>query len=397
MAKVTSNTKSPVMLTDTKVASLKPPASGGEEHRDLKVTGLRLRVGSSGKKTWLIRTRAGDKVINKKLGNYPAMKLATARTAAERLLATLGEGGPKALHRTFKDAAEAWVEKISQTNKSWEFQKRCLELHVYPKWGERKLIDIRRGDVRELLDGLEGSIPNRILATVRPVFKFALARDWIDINPTDGVERPKPDAPRDRVLDMNELARIWNASARLGYPFTDYVRVLMLTGQRRTEVASMRWDDVDLEAKTWVLDSGNTKSNRAHLVPLSASVVEILESVPRFGKFAFTSGGETHVSGYAKMKARLDTFIAADGGEPMKPWRLHDLRRSVATHLVRLGVLEEVVGKVLNHASQGVTAKVYALHRYEPEKRSALDRWAAELDHAVNGERSDNVVRMERR
>lgn len=394
MAKATSNTNSPVMLTDTKVASFKPSTTGGDEYRDLKVTGLRLRVGSSGKKTWLIRARAGDKVVNKKLGNYPAMGLAAARTAAERLLAALGNGDAKVVHRTFKDAADAWVEQISKTNKSWQFQKRCLELHVYPKWGERKLIDIRRGDVRELLDGLEGSIPNRILATIRPIFRFALARDWIDATPVEGIERPKPDVARDRVLDMGELTRIWNASSRIGYPFTDYIRVLMLTGQRRTEVASMRWEQIDMTARTWTLESGDTKSSRAHLVPLSTSVIQILEALPRFGDFVFTTGGESHISGYAKMKARLDAFIAADGGEPMKPWRLHDLRRSVATHLVRLGVLEEVVGKVLNHASQGVTAKVYALHRYEPEKRSALDRWAAELDRAVGGRPEDKVVQL---
>ena len=394
MAEKSPTTKAPIMMTDAKVASLKAPPTGGDEYRDLKVTGLRLRVGSSGKKTWLIRARSGDKVVNKKVGSYPEMGLASARSAAEKLMAALGSGGTKALHRTFKEVGDAWVEKISKDNKSWQFQKRCLELHVYPEWEDRKLIDIRRGDVRELLDGLEGSIPNRILATIRPVFRFALSRDWIEASPVEGIERPKIDAARDRVLSMDELKRIWIASARLGYPFADYAQVLTLTGQRRTEVASMRWDQVDLEARTWTLESGDTKSSRAHLVPLSQAVIAILESLPRFGEFVFTTGGETHISGYAKMKARLDAFIASDGSEPMKAWRLHDLRRSVATHLVRLGVLEEVVSKVLNHASQGVTAKVYALHRYEPEKRSALDRWAAELARAVGGRPEGNVVKL---
>jgi integrase len=166
-----------------------------------------------------------------------------------------------------------------------------------------------------------------------------------------------------------------------------------MTAQRRTEVASMRWGDVDLDAATWVIPAKVTKSGRTHLVPLSAPVVALLKNVPRLGEYVFTHDGDTHVSGYAKAKARLDSFIAAAGAS-VAPWRLHDLRRTAATHMVRLGVAEEVVGRILNHAPKGVTAQVYALHTYAPEKRSALDRWAAELMRAVTGEEGRNVVPM---
>jgi integrase len=153
----------------------------------------------------------------------------------------------------------------------------------------------------------------------------------------------------------------------------------------------MRWDDVDLDAATWIIPAKETKSNRTHLVPLTQPVVKILTDLPRLGEFVFTHDGETHVSGYAKAKARLDSFIAAAGAK-LAPWRLHDLRRTAATHMVRLGVSEEVVGRVLNHAAKGVTAKVYALHTYAPEKRNALDRWAGELMRAVEGEPAGKVV-----
>jgi integrase len=192
---------------------------------------------------------------------------------------------------------------------------------------------------------------------------------------------------------MEEVKRVWAAAALLGYPAGPFVRALMLTGQRRTEVASMRWSDVDLGAATWLLKAGHTKAERAHLVPLSAPMLALLDALPRLGDFVFTNDGETHLSDYAKRKARLDTFIAA-GGDPLPPWTLHDLRRTVATHLVRLGVSMEIVGRVLNHAVSGVTAKVYALHEYEPEKRSALDRWAAELMRAVEGKSAEKVVRF---
>jgi integrase len=149
-------------------------------------------------------------------------------------------------------------------------------------------------------------------------------------------------------------------------------------------VASMRWADLDVDAGTWVLQSEDTKSARAHLVPLSPQAIDLLKATPQFGPFVWSSDGQTHIKCYSQGKKKLDTLLAAKGIE-LKPWRLHDLRRTAATHMVRLGVSELVVGRVLNHAPQGVTAKVYALHSYEAEKRHALTEWANEIDHVMAG------------
>jgi integrase len=382
------------MLTDTKIAAIKPPVSGQEEHSDHKVTGLRLRVGAGGKKSWIVRRRVGAKVINKKLGNYPPMGLAAARSAAERLLEALErDGSAEAVERTFGAVAAHWIEKVAKPkNDSWRLQERRLEMHVLPAWRERRISEIRRAEVRELVESLEGDVlPNRVLTLVKTIFRFALSRDWIDASPVEGIEKPKIETERDRVLDMDESKRVWSAAGLLGYPVGSYIRTLQLTAQRRTEVAAMKWSEVDLEAGTWTLSTEETKSDRKHLVPLSGQVLDLLKELPRLGSFVFTTDGEGHINGFAKAKSRLDTYIAAAGGE-VKPWTLHDLRRSAATHMVRLGVSEEVVGRVLNHAPKGVTAKVYALHTYAPEKRSALDRWAAELMRAVDEEPSSTVV-----
>jgi integrase len=388
-----------IMLSDAKVVSIKPPKAGQDEHPDLKVTGLRLRVGTSGKKVWIVRTRVGEKMINKKLGTYPAMGLSAARTAAEKLLKTIArDGGTEALERTFGDVAELWLDKLRADRRREAYVNDCerkLELHVLPMWRGRKIAEIRRSEVRDLVEGLEGAVlPNRVLAAARPIFRFALSRDWIDTSPAEGITKPKAEEPRDRVLSMDEVRRIWIAAGLLGFPNGPFIRALLLTAQRRSEVASMRWSDVDLVAGTWLLKAADTKAGRAHLVPLSAPMVELLKALPMLGDcdHVFTTDGETHIRGYAKLKSRLDRFIAADEGDPPEPWRLHDLRRTAATHMVRLGVLQEVVGKVLNHASTGVTAKVYALHRYEPEKRSALDRWAAELTRVIEGKADQKVV-----
>jgi integrase len=384
------------MLTDAKIAALKPPAEGREEHRDNKVTGLRLRVGAGGTKAWIVRARAGDTVINKKLGTYPALKLAAARTAAERLLEAIArDGGTDAVDRTFGAVAEHWIEKVAKPkNDSWKLQQRRLEMHVLPAWQDRKIADIRRADVRELVEALEGDVlPNRVLTLIKTIYRFALTRDWIDASPVEGIAKPNEEKERDRVLAMPELVSIWNAAAMLGYPFGPYTRLLALTAQRRTEVASMRWAEIDLEDATWTLAASDNKSDRKHLVPLSRPAVDVLKAIPRFGEYVFTTDGRTHISSYAKGKARLDAFTAVTG-DKLEPWRLHDLRRSAATHMVRLGVSEEVVGRVLNHAPKGVTAKVYALHSYAPEKRSALDRWAVELERAVVGAEPAKVVKL---
>lgn len=385
------------MLTDAKVAAIKPPKAGQDEHKDSGpgyVQGLRIRIGTSGKKTWILRARAGEKVLNKKLGTYPAMRLAAARKAAGALLEALAnDGSTQALDRTFGALATHWIDHVAKPkNSSWKLQERRLEMHVLPHWRDRKLRDIGRADVRELVEGVEGEIlPGRVLAIVKTLFRYALSRDWIDASPAEGITKPATDVARDRVLIMNEVSAVWKAAGLLGFPFGSYLRTLALTAQRRTEVASMRWADVDLDAATWIIPAKETKSGRTHLVPLSAPAVALLRELPQLGQYVFTQDGETHVSGYAKAKSRLDAFIAGSGAE-VTSWRLHDLRRTAATHMVRLGVSEDVVGRVLNHAPKGVTAKVYALHTYAPEKRSALERWAAELMRAVEGNPTENVV-----
>jgi integrase len=384
------------MLTDAKVAAIKPPATGQEEHPDAKVTGLRLRVGAGGKKAWIVRRRVGAKVINKKLGNYPAMSLAAARKAAETLCAALErEGSTEAIDRTFGAVAAIWMEKVAKPkNSSWRLQERQLERNVLPAWRDRKIYEIRRSDVRDLIDGIEGQVlPNRVLALVKVIFRFAMSRDWIETSPADGVTKTASETERDRVLSMDEIERLWRAAELMGYPFRQFVQVLLLTGQRRTEVASMEWADIDLQAGTWALSAEDTKASRAHLVPLSKPVQAILSAVPQLGPYVFTSDGETHLKDYGKGKRRLDAFIAA-AGAPLEPWTLHDLRRSAATHMVRLGVSVEVVGRVLNHAATGVTRKVYALHDFAPEKRSALDRWTAEVERATGAKPAGKVVKL---
>lgn len=386
-------------LTESRVATIRPPDKGQDEYPDDIVRGLRLRVGAGGRKAWIVRARAGAKLHNKTLGSYPILSLAKAREEARKFLAVLATDGAPRLERTFGELAQDWLDRVAKpNNRSWRMQERRLERHVYPAWKARKLDSIKRADVRELIDGIEGEVnPNRVLTLVKTIYRHGLARDWLETSPVEGVAKPKQETSRDRVLEMAEAARFYTAADLLGYPFGGFIKLLFLTAQRRTEVAAMRWDQLDLEAGTWTMPAIMAKSDRAHLVPLSSAAVAILETTPRLGDYVWTDNGKTHISGFSKAKARLDSYVAAAekqsaGDHTLPPWVLHDIRRTVATHMVRLGVLEEVVGRVLNHAVQGVTGKVYALHSYAPEKRSALERWAEDLARAIEGRPAGKVV-----
>lgn len=169
------------MLTDTKVASIKPPESGQVEYPDAKVTGLRLRVGAGGAKTWTLRRRVGSKVINRKIGTYPATTLAKARERALGMIEALeASGSTETLDKTFRQAAERWIADKGRPS----LITRQLELHVYPEWADRKLMDIKRADVREMIRGLEGEVlPNRVLATLKSIFTHAVKQDWLEHSP----------------------------------------------------------------------------------------------------------------------------------------------------------------------------------------------------------------------
>jgi integrase len=376
-------------LTDSNVKAIKPPQTGQSEYPDDLVTGLRLRVGAGGRKAWIVRTRAGGKPINRTIGSYPVMKLAVARGEAQKLLVDIQKGGaPRPVH-TFQELVDHWIETEARPkNSSWRLQQRAAELHVLPKWATRAIDGISRGEVRDLIDGIEGHVaPNRVLALVRKLFRHGLSRDWISVSPAEAIAKPNAEKPRDRFLEMKEVAHVYRAAELLGYPYGGFIKTLLLTGQRRTEVASMRWNDIDIEAATWMIGSADTKAGRAQLVPLSSAVIDILKSAPKIGSYVWTTNGTSYIQNFTKAKNKLDSFLAADSSVHHQ-WRLHDLRRTAATHMVRLGVSETIVGRVLNHAPQGVTARVYALHSYAPEKRSAFDRWATEVEREVSAMRA---------
>ena len=268
---------------------------------------------------------------------------------------------------------------------------------MLPRWRGRLAREIIRRDVLDLLDHLVDSdkpiAANRTLSAVRKMFNWAVSRDILTFSPCAGVKPPTPEASRDRVLSDDELKLIWRAASQIGGPFGLLVKLLTLTGQRRDEVAKMQWSELDLKVRLWTLPRERVKTDQPHQVPLSAAAVAILESVPQIANspFVLTTTGKTPSNGYSKGKRKLDALLPQD----MPAWRLHDLRRTVASGMARLGIDLPVIEKVLNHSSgsfAGIVG-VYQRHDFADEKRAALETWGRHIEGLIPG-KSVKVVRL---
>src|SRR5262245_10512513 len=397
-------------LTVKNVEAMRPGADR-REIPDGHMPGLYLIVQPSGARSWAVRYRHHGQSRKHTLGSYPAIDLKAARELGSKALRAVAEGRDpgreKFLARTANaDSVEHVVEKflerhVRRSNRPRTVQgtERLLRQHVLPHWRGRIVHEITRRDVLDILDRVvDGGAPiaaNRVHAAVRKFFNWAVARDILAASPCAGVKPPTPERARDRMLSDDELRLVWTATDRLGGTFGPLVKLLALTGQRRDEVARMRWDELDLDARLWTLPAQRTKNNKPHEVPLSNAALAVLQNVSRIAGSAFvlaTNGGASPISGYSEGKRRLDALLPAD----MPAWRLHDLRRTCASGLARLGINLPVIEKVLNHSSgsfAGIVG-VYQKHSFADEKRQALEAWGGFVAALVEGKPTSKVVRL---
>lgn len=403
-------------LTAASIAAMRP-APKRREIPDGKVSGLFLVVQPSGAMSWAVRYRAGGKPRKLTLGPHPVIDLATARGRAMEALAQVTAGGDPAEEKIAARAAAVaavaakgtepapaarddvgrvvseFIERHAKPKtRDWAETQRMLEKDVLPVWRGRRLGEISRSDVHELLDGIiDRGAPvgaNRVFAQIRKMCRWALQRGLIDHDPTAGLSAPSPEKSRDRVLTDSEIATVWGGAERLGFPYGPVVKALLLTGQRREEVGGMLWSEIDLDAKVWRLPPERTKNKRAHSVPLSVAMMSLLLSLPRFGSDLVFSSGRTPPSCYSRAKRQIDALISdALDGETLPHWVFHDCRRSVASGMARLGVDMVVVERALNHISGsfGGIVGVYQKHKFETETRAALDAWAKHVEVVTSG------------
>jgi integrase len=406
-------------LTARKVEQARPNPSRRREIPDGGKPGLYLIVQPSGRKSWAVRYRVNGQPRKLTLDGFPG--LATARRMAQEALDAVSEGKDPAAEKQasksqyglgsnlFSAVAAEFVERHAKRNTrpiSAHQTELFLAKEVLPKWGNKRIQDITKRHVLDLLDSIVdrggGLSANRVLAAVRKLFNWAVLRGIITASPVAGIKAPLAERSRDRVLSDDEIRWLWLACDKAGYPFGSMAKLLLLTGQRRNEVSGMTWGELDLDKAVWIIPAGRSKNDEKHEVPLSDAALLVIAFLPLVKSdkgFLFTTTGETHVSGYSRAKAMLDKAMLElarqeRGGDVEIPrWTFHDLRRTAVSGMARLGVALPVIEKVVNHSSgsfAGVVG-VYQRHSFSDEKRTALHVWANLVLSTVE-KRPANVV-----
>jgi integrase len=376
------------------------------EISDSDVPGLRIRVGTSGTKTFILRKRTGGKIKNITVGRYgPRFGLAEARRKARTLVSDL-EAGKMPLepqrrsHRTagtIRALLPAYLASKEHLRSHGEV-RRILERYVLPVLGDRFADSVTRGEVTSLIDAIAARAPvqaRAVHAQLSAFYTWALPRlDRLPSNPCRDAGRPVKPAARGRVLTEEELRALWQCAEETGGTWGAALRLLLLTGARRSEVFEADQAEFNLAEKIWEVPANRAKNGVPHIIPLSEPAVALLKRIPNVegSTKLFPARGnlENGSSGISKLQRRLRTSVDEKlGREEGERWTLHDLRRTVATGLQRLGTRFEVTEALLNHVSgaKSGVAGVYQRHDWKTEKRAALLAWARELDRIVTGKR----------
>jgi len=420
-----------------------------QEIRDGASVGLYLVVQPSGHKSFALRFRRPDgKPAKLVLGPFdpsaegeddPVIGQPLTLAAARRLASDLGRERARGRDivadrkaakarkliqyreraaNSFGQAVMDFIELHAKAKtRRWQVGARLLGVRpdgslirdgLADRWADRPVADISGHDVYALTEecrhrGVPGwgvrkddpseSRARALFSTLSTMYTWLARHRRVEQNPCASVHRPDPAAARDRVLTDGEIVRFWQAASAEEH-VGPVLKLLLMTGSRLSEVAGMRRSELSSDGLTWTLPGGRTKNGKPHVVPLAPQARELIQSVPNLGTdLVFTTtNGRVAVSGWSKVKRRLDAGMA---GVP--PWRLHDLRRSAATHMAEIGIAPHIVEAALNHISgaKAGVAGTYNRALYAAEKKSALERWAAHVEALVAG-RSATVVPMRR-
>jgi integrase len=409
-------------ITDKFVRSLKPAPSGKRfEQFDKAIPSFGVRVTDKGHKTFVVYTRwpGSSAPTRREVGDAKKLSLADARKTARAWLNLVEQGiDPKEQKRiadleaarrkktTFAAVAEAWITgPLKKQRKGFEVESDVRREFI-ARWGTKPITEITTLDVVEVIKGKAAKAPaqaRNLLGYAKRLFDWAIEQHTygLEKSPAERLRAVKligKKVMRDRVLSEPELRALWSASEETEYPYGPLFQMLILTGQRKSEVGEARWREFDMTKKLWTIPKERMKMNAAHLVPLSDDVVAILETLPRFSKgdhLFSTTFGEKPVNGFSKAKERVDKLMLDHLDDAPEPWTIHDIRRTMRTGLSGLPIPSHVCELVIAHAQQGML-KVYDRHTYDDEKRRALDLWAARLRSILQPSAPDNVVELYR-
>ena len=410
--------------TDKEIIAMKPIA-GQTKPRDIREksgNGFGITIFPSGKKSFIYIYHFQRKKRRMTLGKYPQCSLGEAKILYREALKILENEKDPAFEKrkekiTARDAStidgliEEYLEKWAKPNKrSWKADERCLNKDVKPIWGKLKAADLTRRDIVLLLDKIKdrGSpiAANRTLACVKKMFNFGVERDIITTSPCIAVKAVAPENRCDRVLTEDEIRILWSALDQhtnqdnplhiihMSEQTKLVLKLQLVLAQRKGEVVSAEWSEVDLNTGWWTIPAIKAKNNQTHRVPLSPLAIDLLIEVKKLGGdslFLFPAKlKDSHITG-----ASIDHAVRRSTFNGVNAWTPHDCRRTAASYMTSLGISRLVVSKILNHSESGSVTAIYDRHSYDNEKKLALESWAQKLKEIVYGEESEsNVIKF---
>jgi integrase len=382
-------------LTDQAIKNLKPKAKRYTVP-DPKMAGLYIRVTPKGAKTFaaIARDPRGKQVWHT-VGSTDHFKLEDARELARKAINAIKSGSDRASPQSYEAVAEQWFKRHVEAKglRSAVAIRRSFNSHILPTWGGRDFNSIKRADVAKLLDTAEDSAgpvaADFALSIIRGIANWYAARHDDYASPiVKGMRRSNPkERARDRILSDDELRAVWKQAEANG-TFGAYVRLLLLTAQRREKVAAMRWEDIGTD-RTWTIPTEKREKGNADELVLPQIALDIINAQPHFdgNPFVFAGRGNSYANGYSKLKSAFIERLPE-----MPPWRLHDLRRTARSLMSRAGVRPDIAERVLGHAILGVEG-IYDRHQYREEKAQALQMLAGLIENILRPEAA-NVHRL---
>lgn len=349
---------------------------------DKNTPGLGLRIGAGGARTFLVLLGSGQRHT---IGRYPSVTLHEARGEARRKLGELALGRYRPESVAFDDAKALFLAACQSRNRPRTIADYRYHLNRHFKFGRRQLASISPQEISRVIDKLAAtpSEQNHAYVTLRVFMRWAVRRHYLSHSPLDGMLLPSKRPARERVLADDELKAVFTTAANTSYPFGPIISLLVLTGQRRGEIAALRWEWIE---ETITLPASITKNKRQHSFPYGQAVKDVLASLPFKEEYLFPASRDhvrgkptTIFNGWQKAKVEFDKRLG------IAPWTLHDLRRTFSSNMAALGVAPHITEKLLNHVSGTVSgvAAVYNRYAYVPEMRAAITLWEQKLESLV--------------
>ena len=372
-----------VTLTEITLKSLATPAKGQVTYWDESTSGFGVRVSQGGTKSFVVVH--GVNRQRETLGRYPTISLKQARDQAKKLLAQITLGVEQKRTITYADARELFLEACEARNKknTVDYYRKRLDVHF--RFGRKRLDEITRTDIQSRIRKIKTSTSeqNHAFVAIRTLLNWALREQYIEQSPIASMKPPAKAQARDHVLSDQELIEVYQKSLEHPYPFGQIVSLLVLTGLRRNEVASLQWDWIDQSEQSITIPAEVTKNKRLHTMPYGDLVEAVFETIPGIGPYLFPARSETGTifNGWGKSKERFDRSL-----EDVEPYTLHDLRRTFATTHAKIGTPIHVTEKLLNHVSGTISgvAAVYNRHSYFEEMKAATIIYDEYLEKLLN-------------